>query len=127
MIQSIIKRDGRVVLYDQSKIAAAILRALEVSGDGNAADAAAMERRGGAAVPRCAFGDSYVCADPMGELWLRLREHFVGASDGESAHGDAGLLGGGTPAGAAGHCAGIVLGRRSKEKPQLTDEHEKDR
>ena len=40
MIQSIIKRDGRVVLYDQSKIAAAILRALEVSGDGNAADAA---------------------------------------------------------------------------------------
>ena len=40
MIQSIIKRDGRVVLYDQNKIAAAILRALEVSGDGNAADAA---------------------------------------------------------------------------------------
>jgi len=40
MIQSIIKRDGRVMLYDQSKIAAAILRALEVSGDGNAADAA---------------------------------------------------------------------------------------
>ncbi len=39
MIQSITKRDGRVVLYDQSKIAAAILRALEVSGDGNAADA----------------------------------------------------------------------------------------
>ncbi len=40
MIQSIIKRDGRVVLYEQSKIAAAVLRALEVSGDGNAADAA---------------------------------------------------------------------------------------
>ena len=40
MIQSIIKRDGRVVLYDQAKIAAAILRALEVSGDGDAADAA---------------------------------------------------------------------------------------
>ena len=40
MIQSIIKRDGRVVLYDQNKIAAAILRALEVSRDGNAADAA---------------------------------------------------------------------------------------
>ena len=39
MIQSIIKRDGRVVLYDQNKIAAAILKALEVSGDGNAADA----------------------------------------------------------------------------------------
>ena len=40
MIQSIIKRDGRVVLYDQAKIAGAILRSLEVSGDGNAADAA---------------------------------------------------------------------------------------
>ena len=40
MIKSIIKRDGRVVLYEQNKIAAAILRALEVSGDGNAADAA---------------------------------------------------------------------------------------
>ena len=39
MIQSIIKRDGRVVLYDQNKIAAAILKALEVSGEGNAADA----------------------------------------------------------------------------------------
>jgi len=40
MIQSIIKRDGRVVLYDQNKIAAAILKALEASGEGNAADAA---------------------------------------------------------------------------------------
>jgi len=40
MIQSIIKRDGRVVLYEQGKIAAAILKALEASGDGNAADAA---------------------------------------------------------------------------------------
>ncbi len=40
MIQSIIKRDGRVMLYDQNKIAAAILRSLEASGDGDAADAA---------------------------------------------------------------------------------------
>ncbi len=40
MIQSIIKRDGRVVLYDPNKIASAILRALEASGEGNAADAA---------------------------------------------------------------------------------------
>ena len=40
MIQSIIKRDGRVVLYDQNKIAAAILRAMEASRDGDAADAA---------------------------------------------------------------------------------------
>jgi len=40
MIQSIIKRDGRVVLYDQNKIASAILRALEASREGDAADAA---------------------------------------------------------------------------------------
>ena len=40
MIQSIIKRDGRVVLYDQNKIASAILRALEASHEGDAADAA---------------------------------------------------------------------------------------
>ena len=40
MIHSIIKRDGRIVLYDQNKIAGAILKALEVSGDGDAADAA---------------------------------------------------------------------------------------
>ena len=40
MIQSIIKRDGRVVLYEQNKIASAVLRALEVSGDGDASDAA---------------------------------------------------------------------------------------
>ena len=40
MIQSIKKRDGRVVLYDQNKIASAILKALEVSGNGDAADAA---------------------------------------------------------------------------------------
>ena len=32
MIQSIIKRDGRVVLYDQNKIASAILRSLEANG-----------------------------------------------------------------------------------------------
>ena len=40
MIQSIIKRDGRVVLYDQNKIAAAILRSLEAAREGDAADAA---------------------------------------------------------------------------------------
>ena len=40
MIHSIIKRDGRVVLYEQGKIASAILRSLEASHEGNAADAA---------------------------------------------------------------------------------------
>ena len=40
MIQSIIKRDGRVVLYEQSKIASAVLKSLEATGEGDAADAA---------------------------------------------------------------------------------------
>ena len=40
MIKSIIKRDGRVVLYDQNKIASAILRSLEAAHEGDASDAA---------------------------------------------------------------------------------------
>ena len=40
MIQSIIKRDGRVVLYEQGKIASAVLKSLEATGEGNAVDAA---------------------------------------------------------------------------------------
>ena len=37
MIKSIIKRDGRMVLYDESKIASAILRAMEAAQEGDAA------------------------------------------------------------------------------------------
>ncbi len=40
MIHSIIKRDGRTVLYDQTKIAAAILKSLNETGEGDASDAA---------------------------------------------------------------------------------------
>ena len=39
MIHSITKRDGRVVLYDQNKIASAILRALEATHEGDISDA----------------------------------------------------------------------------------------
>ena len=39
MIHSITKRDGRIVLYDQNKIAAAILKALEAAREGDANDA----------------------------------------------------------------------------------------
>ncbi len=39
MIQNVIKRDGRIVPYDQSKIAAAILRAMEAASEGGRADA----------------------------------------------------------------------------------------
>ena len=40
MIRSIVKRDGRKVLYDQSKIARAILKAMEATGEGDAECAA---------------------------------------------------------------------------------------
>lgn len=49
MIKTIKKRDGRVVLYNERKIASAILKALEASGDGDAVVAAdvanAVEKR----------------------------------------------------------------------------------
>ena len=42
MIKSIIKRDGRVVLYDEGKIASAILKAMEAAQEGDASRAAAV-------------------------------------------------------------------------------------
>ncbi|MBR4888787.1 MAG: anaerobic ribonucleoside triphosphate reductase, partial [Clostridia bacterium] len=45
MIQSSVKRDGRVVLYDESKIAKAILKALEAVGEGDAAEAARVANK----------------------------------------------------------------------------------
>lgn len=45
MIRSIVKRDGRVVLYDESKIAGAILKAMEASHSGDAKDAARIANR----------------------------------------------------------------------------------
>ncbi len=40
MVKSIKKRDGRIVLYDESKIASAVLKAMEAAGEGDATDAA---------------------------------------------------------------------------------------
>lgn len=40
MVRSIKKRDGRIVLYDESKIASAVLKAMEAAGEGDATDAA---------------------------------------------------------------------------------------
>ena len=42
MIKSIIKRDGRVFLYDEGKIATAILKAMEAAQEGDASQAAAV-------------------------------------------------------------------------------------
>ena len=35
MVKSIKKRDGRIVLYDESKIASAVLKAMEAAGEGD--------------------------------------------------------------------------------------------
>ncbi len=45
MIKSIQKRDGRIVLYDERKIAAAILKAMEATSQGTAADAAEVANK----------------------------------------------------------------------------------
>lgn len=42
MLKNIVKRDGRIALYDESKISAAILKAMEASHCGNASKASAI-------------------------------------------------------------------------------------
>ena len=53
MIKSIIKRDGRVVLYDEGKIASAILKAMEAAQEGDASQAAAVANAVEAALEEC--------------------------------------------------------------------------
>ncbi|MEG0763728.1 MAG: anaerobic ribonucleoside triphosphate reductase [Oscillospiraceae bacterium] len=60
MIRSVIKRDGRVVLYDEAKIAAAILKAMEAAREGNATDAARVANEVAASLE--AEGDEQVPA-----------------------------------------------------------------
>ncbi|MEG2053456.1 MAG: anaerobic ribonucleoside triphosphate reductase, partial [Oscillospiraceae bacterium] len=50
MLKSIVKRDGRVVLYDESKIANAILKALQASGIDDASAAARVANNVGASL-----------------------------------------------------------------------------
>ena len=45
MIKSVIKRDGRVVCYDQSKIVNAVLKALEAANEGNSAEASRVANK----------------------------------------------------------------------------------
>ena len=60
MIQSIIKRDGRVVLYDQNKIASAVLRSLEASGDGSVSATVVKKNKVGRNDPcPCGSGKKY--------------------------------------------------------------------
>lgn len=44
MVKNIVKRDGRVVLYDESKITSAILKSLKAAGEGDAEQAALVAR-----------------------------------------------------------------------------------
>ena len=44
MVKSIVKRDGRVVLYDESKITVAILKSLKAAGEGDAEQASLVAR-----------------------------------------------------------------------------------
>lgn len=71
-VRSITKRDGRVVLYDESKIANAILKALAASGQEDAALAARLANQVGDALlcnrrgqlqNRTDSGRSGTCAD----------------------------------------------------------------
>lgn len=45
MIQSVIKRDGRVVLYDQDKIVSAVMKSLQAAGEEDAAEATRIASR----------------------------------------------------------------------------------
>ncbi len=65
MIKSIIKRDGRVVLYDEGKIASAILKAMEAAQEGDASQAAAVANAVEAALEeRCGAQPPQIRADP---------------------------------------------------------------
>ncbi len=45
MIKSVVKRDGRVVMYDESKIRSAVMKALEAAAEGDEAEAARVTTR----------------------------------------------------------------------------------
>ena len=61
MVKSIVKRDGRVVLYDESKITVAILKSLKAAGEGDAEQASLVAR---------AVGRRHLCE----ALAFRLRD-----------------------------------------------------
>ncbi len=58
MIQSIIKRDGRVVLYDESKIVNAILKSFEAAGEGDSGEAARVAARAARQVENVCGGEA---------------------------------------------------------------------
>ncbi len=57
MLKSVKKRDGRVVLYNEDKIAAAILKALQAANEGDAQDAARITQSVGASLEKQCAGE----------------------------------------------------------------------
>ncbi len=57
MLKSVKKRDGRIVLYNEDKIAAAILKALQAASEGNAEDAAKITQNVGASLEKQCGGE----------------------------------------------------------------------
>ncbi|MBP3896002.1 MAG: hypothetical protein J6D07_06010, partial [Mogibacterium sp.] len=58
MIKTIIKRDGRKVLYDQTKIANAVLKAMTSTKEGDAEDAARVANAVEARIESAHLNDS---------------------------------------------------------------------
>ncbi len=81
MIQSIIKRDGRVVLYDQNKIAAAVLKALEAAQEGDAADAARVAND----VQRCLEARWTNCAPNIEDIQDLVEQQLMNHGFGSAA------------------------------------------
>ncbi len=66
-VRTITKRDGRVVLYDETKIASAILKALTAAGEEDAAAAARIANEVGEAMAQRRSQDSYRIEDIQDE------------------------------------------------------------
>ncbi len=66
-VRTIIKRDGRVVLYDEAKIANAILKSLVATGEDDAVLAARLANEVGEAMAQHGHGDSYRIEDIQDE------------------------------------------------------------
>ena len=82
MIRSIVKRDGRVVLYDESKIAAAILKALTAAGNDDARAAAAVANAVGA---RLDARDVNAEPPTVEEIQDMVEKELMAAGHGEAA------------------------------------------
>ncbi len=80
MIHSITKRDGRVVLYEQAKIASAVLKAMEATNEGDASDAARIANEVQAELERNFTSGSPGIEEIQDEVERQLMEHGFNAT-----------------------------------------------